>query len=151
MRDMREILFRGKRVDNGEWAYGYVFDDGIVGSKRMFIGGLVITDSDGKTDSRYEVGVDFHEVISETRGEYNGLTDKNGVKVFEGDILRFTTTDKAVKWLCTVEFYEGGFIARQIKHKASYKFFDCGNRLTAQWESVGNIHDNPDFLEVGEE
>ena len=42
-RDMtREIIFKGKKVDNGEWTEGYLFDDGMLGEKRMFIGKLVI-------------------------------------------------------------------------------------------------------------
>ena len=65
---MREILFRGKRIDNGEWVYGYyiaVFSHSIV-------------------DNR---GVAF-EVESKTIGQYTGLTDKNGKKIFEGDICK---------------------------------------------------------------
>ncbi len=140
MRDMREILFRGKRVDNGEWAYGYVFDDGIVGSKRMFTGGLVITDSDGKSDSRYEVGADFHEVIPETRGEYTGLTDKNGVKICEGDIIK--TGDSTV---CSVEW--DGENARFLGFTAGRerRIIYVGREPKA--EVIGNIHDNPELLE----
>lgn len=47
---MRERLFKAKRIDNGEWVEGYVFDDGFVDSKRMFVGGLVIMDYKGTAD-----------------------------------------------------------------------------------------------------
>lgn len=129
---MREILFRGKRVDNGEWVYG------------AYYGLCRITNkADGfeyKHLMRQSNDEPLYRVIPETVGEYTGLTDKNGKRIFEGDIVW-----SQYRTLGVVEWDD---------EECSY-LVNIGNNWQTmnycKYQVVGNIHDNPELLEVGEQ
>ena len=133
---MREILFRGKAKaiagcpynngkSDGEWVFGYIFPD---------LGAMKIRQFEPDRPECND-----YEIDPETVGQYTGLTDKNGTKIFEGDIL-------------TIE-NEGVYAA--IKYNESNAAFyvedeDHEDYLGEAWETdviiIGNIHDNPELL-----
>ena len=121
---MRKILFRGKRLDNGEWVYGLLVDILKECARlRMVVNGFV----------------KYITVKSSTIGQYTGLTDKNGKKIFEGDII----FDPETKENYIVEFDEGGFCAGDMFLQAYISFDEFDS------EVIGNIHDNPELLKGG--
>ena len=144
---MRDILFRGKRVDNGEWVEGYLFDDGIVDSKRMFIGSLVITEHKGQGEDVWDIGHAFYEVIPETVGQYTGLTDKNEKKIFEGDIV--DCWSEGVNAQGTVQQRKDGLWIIYPAWQKHIMWGLCPDEYShTTVEVIGNIHDNPELLEV---
>ena len=136
---MREILFRGKRMDDGEWVEGYLVK--AVGGECMIL--PVTTEHCG--------GAEFSEGYHcdpTTVGQYTGLKDKNGKRIFEGDICRNTRTGEivSVKWHGTMAGYVWN------KRIADGFLFDFGELFRAcdKYEVIGNIHDNPELLKGGE-
>lgn len=129
---MREILFRGKRENTGEWEYGNFV-------KSTFIGTYIV---------RKGICENFVDVIPETVGQYTGLTDKNGKKIFEGDII--DTPDRLVKvvWLEGNAQFDLEFIkfAHDIRID---NFRGIEMRDLVDYEVIGNIYDNPELLESG--
>ncbi len=144
---MPEILFRGKRVDNGEWVYGTYgrhtsFDAMII--DRPYL------DSNGDLTA-----LNFWTVNPETVGQYTGLTDKNGVKIFEGDIVKEYKTKDKVKGVVKFGEYQSG-INKYADDLGFYVEWTTENFLIRElgyWcrknmlEVIGNIHDNPELLE----
>ena len=123
---MREILFRGKQADSGKWVYGFIsgLNDDEYGIP------MTMNDTEGLCDII---------VNPITVGQYTGLTDKNGTKIFEGDIIHGKLGNFAVRW----SEYIGAFVAG-----ISTKIMPCLNRGTMKcYEVVGNIYDNPELLE----
>ncbi|WP_288910949.1 YopX family protein [uncultured Thomasclavelia sp.] len=95
---MREILFRGKRLDNGEWIYGYYLYSEKY-NKHYIVDERITTTLEGKLVPQ-ESGFIKKEAIPETVVQYTGLTDKNGKKIFEGDIIKAKYEEKNgyIKW-----------------------------------------------------
>ena len=136
---MRDYLFRGKRIDNGEWVTGFYvhYDD---------------TKDNHKDDCDYIVGIHtgehfpFFEVIPKTVGQYTGKTDKNGEKIFEGDILNTTNSNCAI-WY--VDYKNTAFCCNQ--GNANYSCVLDEFMQFSVVEVIGNIHDNPELLKGGKE
>ena len=129
---MREILFRGKRIGNSEWVYGYYVP---VCFGRFPCKPAIVPESDGTWEPI--------EVKKETVGQYTGLTDKNGKKVFEGDIVRYNDTIHKVIF-CTIN--GSAFFGITMPDRGEIWNFDgitCANKM----EVIGNIHDTPELLE----
>ena len=153
---MREILFRGKKKDSGEWvcgdliqlheeaSYWYILPEGI--SSEMY------------EDEPYHFrqndvmcSVALAKIIPETVGQFTGLTDKNGKKIFEGDIIRFEDNLYIVQRECdTLGGYwaETGYILKQIGWDDYIHFTDtiddwCNEMIVFV---VGNKWDNPELL-----
>ena len=126
---MREILFRGKREDNGVWVEGRLIADEAIVPK-----GQVFYISDNVLDSTVYACI----VIPETVGQYTGLKDKNGKKIFEGDILRDDDNEENG----VVEFIAGEFcvVFGNVETHGIYDIACC-------CYVIGNIHDNHELLE----
>lgn len=155
---MREILFRGKRVDNGEWVYGSYYHCCGTAYGATFI---VVND------------FGFIEVIPHTVWQYTGLTDKNGKKIFEGNIVKckheirhfVDKEDKIPRFVYGVKHEErqGYFVTKSTIYYRNYEiqfykgryriinrniihYIDRDYIYNHEIEVIGNIHDNPELL-----
>lgn len=130
---MREILFRGKR-SNGEWVEGnlIIFPK----SKRTKI--MVWNSAD--------LDFDAIEVRSETVGQYTSATDESGERIFEGDILEHVRLDEKEYFVVKWDAICGAWVAKRTDDN---KTIFC-SPLRRHLKIIGNIHDNPELLEVQE-
>ena len=128
---MREILFRGKRIDSGEWAEGYYVPMGEYH--------YILT---GRLELVPYLDFEHFPVNPETVGRFSGLTDRNGVKIFEGDIVHVKARSCSFTG-CVIYWPEE---ARYVcKTKFDMRYAIC-NKF--EFEVLGNIYDNPELLEV---
>lgn len=125
---MREIFFRGKRKDNGNWIKGHLHK----------------MDGYGTGYTEYGIQEQYGEcrpwsivVIPETVGQFTGLTDKNGTRIFEGDIVRTYAR----------EIYEIGYIEKYARFAGKRKGVVFAIFNFEKCEVIGNVHDNPELLE----
>ena len=133
---MREIIFRARRKDNGEWAYGFPF----VGETSSYI--LYAKMSSGSGSMFFEF--DGEEVFPETVGQYTGLKDKNGKRIFEGDILLLDD----IKGL--VNYGTGCFCVELPGPDYLYRNNPAIDMVLNEYpglEIIGNAHDNPEIID----
>lgn len=129
---MREILFRGKRKDNGEWIEG-----SLVSYPELEM--TIIEHNEQFFTSHSALPV--FKVIPETVGQYTGLTDKNGTRIFEGDIVKMNS---GKRYIGIVEYWEDSF--RVASHIIRY--YDFVSAVADGFGAViGNVFDNPELLE----
>ena len=147
---MREILFRGKRLDNGEWVEGglvlpnHELPDGaglFLEGKAFLCADLYSIRVEGYGKKMLELA-GFVEIDPETVGQYTGLCDKNGKKIFEGDVVRLLCHVHSINPLELVEYCGGGFSPFAIPG------WECTPDADDA-EVIGNIHDNPELLGEG--
>ena len=136
---MKQILFRGKRIDNNEWVYGFYFERLTDNIKHCYI--------------KYETwdeGFVTYEVIPETVGQFTSRCDENYNKIFEGDILE-VSYDDGTAYTTEVCAY-GGTLCVDIKGE-DYDFtaidfaVDIWKNNCCECKVIGNIYENPELLE----
>jgi uncharacterized phage protein (TIGR01671 family) len=123
---MREYKFRGKRIDNGEWVYGYVYKDALIGCNilqtKPCLAAIMVDPS--------------------TAGQYTGLKDKNGREIYEGDILE----EEPGYYFEVIWSVECAKFKLQWRTKAiQYPEWNRGVNMTV----IGNRWDNPELLKEG--
>ena len=129
---MREILFRGKQRTMLDWVEGTgVFNDGT----NTWL-------SANESNKPIACGLNHKIVLPETVGQYTGLTDKNGKKIFEGDIVRNGDYTMIVVWY---DFHAAFMLAFRVDGD----YFEAISNSHIYLEVLGNIHDNPELLGGG--
>lgn len=146
---MREILFRGRTIE-GVWIQGYFFQ--VMNVENKVLHNMIMKDKtnidvfDGKTFQASYI------VEPETVGQYTGLKDKNGTKIFEGDIVKYLPDwriyNDAEKYVVEWKDKSCGF---EPFSDSMENCHHCGGGLDpADCEVIGNIHDNPELMEVAD-
>ena len=137
----REILFRAKRKDNGEWVCGDLLHPDIYGN------GYAIEDfTKGKNNC--------FDIDEKTICQYTGLKDKNGTKIFEGDICQFREWSKGdMCWIGEVHYEHQQYVISGNKNKECETPFTLtmSRFISEDIEVIGNKFDNPELLEVQDE
>lgn len=144
---MREILFRGQTRRYGEklknvggekmksnWVYGGIFPNNNGGDFAIIY--------------QQEPNIKKYSVYADTVGQYTGLTDKNGVKIFEGDIVSFidtTSTENGYSEQCCIGkvYWDNETLSFEVSNRLSAESYE----VLSECVIVGNIYDNPELLE----
>ena len=149
---MREILFRGKRLDNGEWVYGSFCMDAVEQKNGLCgVDGFI---------RRYDFAkgkMQMHEVDRESVSQFTGLTDKNGKRIFDGDFLHIVSytcdydfkTSVGAKYGYTSGLYVDGDFNGGDFTEIGFAF-DYWSNEDAEVEVIGNIYDTPALMPDGD-
>ena len=128
---MREILFRGKRTDNGEWVEGYYYKAKYCRTDDELCDYITVPHP-----KEYNEPSSHYIVNPETVGQYTGLKDKNDTKIFEGDIVKRAWHDK----MCIYQIvYDNGLASFIGQAGIKFTTFDYDS---TEFEVIGNIYDN---------
>ena len=136
----REIKFRGKRIDNGEWAYGYYLFSGLVH--------YIAEHSKAMHDDKGSV-TNLTKVHPDTVGQFTGLKDKNGKEIYEGDKLTYDSHDTAnfasdenkKKWTTEVEWRYSVWYLTDGTYSYTKPFNTIDESSANRIEVIGTIHD----------
>ena len=145
---MREILFRGKRKYDKKWVCGYYVEAKMYTNSSALYGYISVP----FPDTNYKPSEEYH-VYEETVGQFTGLFDKNGNRIFEGDILRHSYwhgNEKKSRNIC-VRFLNGAFCwsTSADNDENCFAFADSemyGINTGKDCEVIGNIFDNKELL-----
>ena len=172
---MRKILFRGKRKDNGKWIHGSLAPK----ETNSYADGFLIINGAINYDEldNYQPLFSAYSVIPKTVGQYTGLADKNGIAIFEGDIVQYSTYFNCLNCQSIVKFgkyrqdgSDGEYTARNcLGFYVEINNFTCPDwynnepesfhdylkqqslaEIASQCQVIGNIYDNPELLKVEE-
>jgi len=152
---MREILFRGQRVDTKEWVFGSLvkvpIKQDLYNTYRIYYQPFECASSNT-----------YHQVFPETVGQFTGLTDKNGKKIFEGDILQKWDVDydKCIELNYIYDEEPMNATKKDVATMGRFPVYWLRNESFGyegddlespnDWEIIGNIHDNPELLKGGQ-
>lgn len=160
---MRTIKFRGKKPYTGDWFFGDLLH--ICGGSMIYFGSDTDT-IEPDIENNNPVAVELFNdevavVLSDTVGQFTGLTDKNGAEIYEGDIITADHypfySDGKPNYVAVVEWDDCGFGAWFELHKDSTArgisigcpVMDFDSESASSFEVIGNIHDNPELLKGG--
>lgn len=140
----REIIFRGKSIGTGKWLYGYLFNYGLTAPSNVPCISVCVPKS-------WKEAYNLYTVHPDTIGQYTGLKDKAGKKIFEGDILEYIgkREDNMNKvYRRKVVFHEGMFalLSKELQAYSAINYH-CMKDGRSAWRVIGNIHDNPELIE----